>query len=153
MDDAGQILERMARLERGNRVLRRLVVLPWLALAALLVMGQTAARPKVIEAQRFALVDPSGKLVGGLAAGEKGPTLTFLDAAGVRLSLSHDTILLYDRQKEVRFMLRVQDEGTAAAIFFDPKGTDRIHLRVAPDGRAGVLVNVRDGKPEVLGGR
>jgi hypothetical protein len=151
--DATRMLERIERLERSNRRLKRMAVVPLLAFAAIMVMGQAPARSKVIEAERFALVDSSGNLVGGLAAGERGPALTFFDATGVRLSLSQDAILLYDRQKEVRFMLRIQDEGTAGAVFYDPKGADRIHLRVAPDGRAGILVNVRDGKPEILGGR
>jgi hypothetical protein len=118
-----------------------------------MVMGQAAPRSKVVEAERFTLVDPAGNLVGGLSAGERGPALTFFDASGVRLSLSQDAILLYDRTKEVRFMLRVQDEGTAGAVFFDAKGEGRINLRVASDGRAGVLVQPREGKPEVLGGR
>jgi hypothetical protein len=151
--DATRMLERIERLERGNRVLKRMLVLPLLAFAAVLVMGQAPARSRVIEAERFALVDPRGNLVGGLSAGERGPALTFFDETGVRLSLSHDAVLLYDRNKEVRYMLRIQDEGTAGAIFFDAKGEARINLRVAPDGRAGVLVQPREGKPEVLGGR
>jgi hypothetical protein len=147
------MLERIERLERGNRRLKRMVTVPVLALAAVMVMGQAAPRSKVVEAERFALVDPKGNLVGGLSAGERGPTLTFFDSTGVRLSLSHDAVLLYDRNKEVRFMLRIQDEGTAGAVFFDAKGEGRINLRVAPDGRAGVLVQPREGKPEILGGR
>jgi hypothetical protein len=147
------MLERIERLERGNRRLKRMVFAPLLALTAIMVMGQAPARSKVIEAERFSIVDPKGNLVGGLSAGERGPALTFFDATGVRLSLSHDAILLYDRNKEVRFMLRIQDEGTAGAIFFDAKGETRINLRVAPDGRAGVLVQPREGKAEILGGR
>lgn len=143
--------ERIERLERDNRMLRRLAVIPLLAATAALLMGQAPAQ-KVIEAQRFALIDPSGKVVGGLSAGDRGPSLTFFDTTGLRLSLSPDSLILYDRGGEVRYLLRVRDDGNLATTMFDAKGEGRINLRVAPEGSARVVVTARDGKPEALGG-
>ncbi len=73
MDDSDTLTQRLDRLERENRRLKLAGAFLVLALVAVGAMGQVLPKavPKVVEAERFVLRDPGGKIVATL--GTEGP--------------------------------------------------------------------------------
>lgn len=72
---------RLDRLEKENRKLKRIVMVLCVAGGALLVMGQTRSVPKVVEAEKFVLKDPTGKEAAYLGMSNTGPELKVHDVS------------------------------------------------------------------------
>jgi hypothetical protein len=106
------VLERLTKLERQNRRLKRTGVAALIVAASLAFMGQ-ASKPKTIEANEFILRDASGNTraklwVDGAKAGEPMgiPGRTFR---------ADPTLALYDEQGNPSVFLRGNDGGTVSA--------------------------------------
>lgn len=70
------IIERLNRLERQNRRLKWGCFAVLGALSTIIVMGQAAPSPRIIEAQKFVLKDANGSIRGWLGVIGKGSELT-----------------------------------------------------------------------------
>jgi hypothetical protein len=74
--DLQVILERIGILEAQNRRLRRGSVAIFAFLSAVILMGQAAPSPRVVEAQRFILKDTDGNVRGWMGTIGKGSELS-----------------------------------------------------------------------------
>ncbi len=88
------LTQRLDRLERENRRLKRTRALVLVVVGALTLMGQTAPSNKVIEAERFVLRDGMGKMRAELALDSAGGSrLYFFDEPGKpRVALLWDKV-------------------------------------------------------------
>jgi hypothetical protein len=132
---------RLDRLERESRRWRRVALGSWLAIAALLLLGQSptrASRPtspaRTVEAERFVLRDPRGRTGATLGwEGDDTPRLTLHDPSG-----------------QPRAVLAVGAGGAPGLTLFDTDGTTvRAALVVGPDGAPGLALFDPAGKPRL----
>jgi hypothetical protein len=102
------LVRRLERVERENRRLKRIGFAVLAGITALVLMGQ--AKPdkvaEVVEAEKFVLREPSGKLRASLGVGADGVA-----------SLS-----LTDRAEKPHAVLAASRDGSAALIFYDKDG-------------------------------
>ena len=116
------VVERLERIEKQNRILRRVGLALLLLPLALLVMGQ-ARQPRTVEAEKFVLVDSSGKTWAALQVGQTEP----YSIGG----------------------MKVPEGVTAKLSFFGPNGEERMVLGVSSMS-AGLHLNDTAGKPTAL---
>jgi hypothetical protein len=139
---ADAVMLRLDRLERENRRWRRLALGSWLALAAVGLLGQSAAPParpagatRVIEGERFVLTDAGGRI---------GATLGWEASNTPRLAL-------HDPAGRPRAILSVGAGGAPGLTLLDPDGqTPRAALVVGPDGAPGLALFDPAGKPRLV---
>jgi hypothetical protein len=111
--DLQSLVARVERLERQNRLLKRIGLTLFLSGAAFVVMGQ--ARPsRTVEAERFVLKDTGGRMRGLLAAGDEnnGPGL-----------------LLYDSNGEIQVAITVKLQSGPDFTLFNP--VDKAYFKVS----------------------
>lgn len=116
------VAQRLTRVEKQNRNLKRVLCAVILLMGAALLLGQ--AEPNhVVEAQKFVLLDAEGKERAVLDSNEQGgANLVLVDAKGkqrVNLGMTQsDTLLsLLDSNEKVRAMLGTDSaHGTFLAI-------------------------------------
>ena len=151
-------LERLARLERQNHRLRRLLVasaavavLALVAPAALHAQAKSRARA-VIDGDKLVLRNADGQTVGFFGVDRNGfANLGFLDRKGnVRSSMGMDehgnpALVLLDPQGNVRVTM-AQSGETAAFLMFDRNKVVRLTSTVEADGTANF--GLRDDKGE-----
>jgi hypothetical protein len=131
---------RLDQLERENRRWRRLALGTWLAVAAIGLLGQSAAPParpvgasRVIEGERFVLRDSAGRV-------------------GATLGWETDTprLALHDPDGRPRAVLSVAAGGAPGLTLLDADGqTARAALVVGPDGAPGLALFDPAGKPRL----
>ena len=123
--------QRLDRVERENRLLKRAGVLTLAVIAAVVLMGQaTPSRvAKVVEAENFVLRDGSGT------------ARAILNVSGGSVNLA-----LADRQGKHRAVLYVMDDGTAGLALRDKDLVRRTVLYVLADGSSGLGVAGKDGE-------
>ena len=132
---------RLDRLERESRRWRRVALGSWLAIATLLLLGQSpprASRPpspaRTVEAERFVLRD---------ARGRAGATLGWEADDTPRLTL-------HDPKGQPRAVLTVGAGGAPGLTLLDTDGvTVRAALVVGPDGAPGFALFDLTGKPRL----
>jgi hypothetical protein len=130
---------RVERLERQNRLLRRLGWLTAVVLAVAIVSGQAAlptAESRQLSAESFRLVDGDGKLRGEFALGDEGPLLRLLDAEGqpqVQLAVAGNrpALDLFEKGKR-RASIEVA-AGDATATLLSDQGSARAMLSAGKD--------------------
>jgi hypothetical protein len=134
MDDLrlSQLMQRIDKLERGNRRLRLAGLLVLVMSSALGMMAQTAIRstPKVVEAERFVVRDTNG-----------APRGVWDSSAG--------GVGLYDDGGKPRAMLVLGPDGTPRVTLADQSGKPRVSLGVAADGTPRLVLTDRGLKPRV----
>jgi hypothetical protein len=135
------LITRLDRLERETRRWRRVALGSWLAIAALLLLGQApprTSRPpspaRTVEAERFVLRD---------ARGRPGATLGWEADDTPRLAL-------HGPGGQPRAVLTVGAGGAPGLTLFDADGvTIRAALVVGPDGAPGFALFDPGGKPRL----
>lgn len=132
---------RLDRLEREGRRWRRAALGSWLAIAALLLLGQSPTRPprpvspaRTVEAERFVLRDARGRAGATLGSdADDTPRLT-----------------LHDPNGQPRAVLMVGAGGAPGLTLLDTDGvTVRAALVVGPDGAPGLALFDPAGKPRL----
>jgi hypothetical protein len=94
------ISERLEKIERENRVLKRIGVVVLSFLAALVIMGQAKPR-RTIEAESFILRDSAGRMRAEINMDQSGtPALTFYDEHEGRGSYFREGDLMFLRKEE-----------------------------------------------------
>jgi hypothetical protein len=138
---ADPVMARLDRLERESRRWRRVALGSWLAIAALLLLGQSqpqAPRPaspgRLVEAERFVLRDARGRTGATLGwEADSTPRLVLHDPAGQPRTLltvgaggASGLSLLEADGKTVRAALIVGPDGAPGFALFDPAGKPRL---------------------------
>jgi hypothetical protein len=144
--DGSGITERLDRLERENRRLKRLGLASLAVMGSVLVMGQSPAK-RILEANEFILRDASGSVRATLKMDKGEPLLTLLDSHGKveagpeqiefedsngtnrALLGSHSAI--YYQQVEGKTVITDQGPGL---LLSGPDGRTRVDLRGMADG-------------------
>ncbi len=144
----GSVSERITRLERENRRLKRTGAAVLVGLAALAVMGQ--ARPNVarlIETERVVVRDLSGRTRAALGLAPDGSAgLALADANGkLRASLTlaldgRPSLALFDGNEKNRIALVVGPDGASSFALYDRDGESRAGLSVRADGSPEVVL-------------
>jgi len=130
MHDSIDIVQRLDRLERQNRLFKGAATVAALAVIAIVVMGQAAPRTSTVEAQKFVLKDKSGKIravLGESADNEVG-------------------LLVYDGKQRPRAMIAMDDNDLPIIRVSDDAGKERVVV----DSISGVRVE-GNGPRVVLG--
>ncbi len=138
---ADPVMARLDRLERESRRWRRMALGSWLAIAALLLLGQSpppalkpASPARTVEAERFVLRN---------ARGRAGATLGWEADDTPRL-------ILHDPAGQPRTLLTVGPGGTPGLSLLGADGkTVRAALVVGPDGAPGFALFDPAGKPRL----
>src|SRR5262249_25740471 len=147
------VTQRLDRLERENRRLKGIgaVVLVGLAavagLAADVLMGQAGKVAKVVEAEKLALLDGSGRERAALLFINGVPGFTLSDKDGdvrMRLSLHEDgspALGLIDKNGAQRASLSITANGERVTLGFgDTAGKQRVTLGLGPSGSLGLFM-------------
>jgi hypothetical protein len=133
MDQAASpsVTERLDRLERDNRRLKRTRDTVLVGIAALFFMGHGAPAAKPVVGDQIALQAPGGLIRGEMSVGGDG---------SVRL-------VLYDPSRTPRFeVLSTPPDGAAALTLFDKDWRRRASLRLDNDGNPHLELYRADGK-------
>lgn len=140
-----EILERLGRLERENRRLKRLSGIALLAVAGIMLLAAVKPEPQKITAREFQVLDSSGRAtvsisngvvnildpqsglpriaIGDVTSGVSGIWL-FEENGSRRVQLpagGGPEIALFDTAGKPRTMLRLTDSGPAIRLS-DPRG-------------------------------
>lgn len=111
--DNSSLASRIEKLERENRLHKRLAIISALVASAMLVMGQAPATRRIV-ADEFVLNDSAGTVRATLGFVRNEPTLTLIDANGrVRTSLGTEAIGFKDTNSTTRVLL---GSSTAASL-------------------------------------
>jgi hypothetical protein len=113
--------QRLDRLERESRRLKRVTLVVIVGAAAALVMGQTAPHRSIrtLDAEEFVLRDSRGQIRASLGT-TQGPSATILEIHGdngkprTRVTVSSDgtsSLEFMDSGDRVRLLLGVRDNG------------------------------------------
>jgi hypothetical protein len=160
--------ERLARLERSNRILKAILSVCLACAAVVFLMGAASTAPKIIEAQKFILKDGAGNERGELFATDKAWGLVLFNknetkAASIFVSSEMNGVILSDQNGNLRQSLttdldkselniyrpgsdaaqfEVIDSPLGAALTFrDRANNDRVNLGVSPKGSALTLAD------------
>jgi len=121
--DLQEVLERLEKLERQNRTLKRLASVVMLLVAALFTMGQT--RPnRTLEAEEFVLRDEAGKKWAALELNDVEPT----NIGNARLPGGKaPTLIFFGDKGETRALLGATP-SSSRLLLFDYAGNPRVAL-------------------------
>jgi len=138
------IVERLERLEKQNRRLKRGGLAGLVLLASTLLAGFTVQRPakpaavtETLEAQRFVLKNARGETRAQLACDKDNPHLALFDTAGhvaAQLSASPvgPSLTLYDAKGQQRASLGLLFD-TSSLMLFNAEGEHRAQLSLMGD--------------------
>jgi hypothetical protein len=159
------VMVRLDRLERESRRWRRVALGSWLAIAALLLLGQSpprASRPaspaRTVEAERFVLRDARGHTGATLGwEADETPRLVLHDPAGrprtvltVGAGGAPGLTLLDADGKTVRAALVVGPDGAPGFALFDPAGKPRLAFALFHASQPGRSTSRREPAPAVV---
>lgn len=137
----GTLVQRLERLERENRRVKLLAIGLAIGIAALVLMGQVPATrgTKVIEAERFVLLDTNGRTRAILGAGPQGYALAFYDANGkgrlvVGVDAAGPNLGLLDANEMLRILLGITLKGWPVLGLLDANGKTRAELAIEAQG-------------------
>ena len=125
--------QRLARLERGNRRMKRIGALVLLVAAAALLSGQAKGKDlQDLEVGSLTLKDKAGKTRARLRALEDGPVV----------------LGLFDKDETLRATLGALEDGTVTLALCDKDGKPRAMLSV--DADESPALTLRDAKGDVI---
>lgn len=126
--ELNSLMERIEKVEKQNRRMKRTGVTAILLGSAFLVMGQTAPSGRTLEAQHFVLKDSTGSTRAELVtSGKLGPVLRLLDNKG-----------------SVRAALMVADAIGPSLQFYSTDGAPAVSIEVSDI--LGAHLTLADGK-------
>jgi hypothetical protein len=131
------IVERLDKLEGQNRRIKRGSVTVFVALSALVLMGQAAPSPRVVEAQKFVLKDTDGNVRGWMGVIGKGSELTLGNVnrqPGMTLMVSLDASDLHFFGSRKSGMTLGVNSGDPALSMIDAEGNGGAGIAFAKDG-------------------
>lgn len=111
------IVQRLEKVEKQNRTLKRLVLIMALSVGAIVTMGQARPAARTVEAEQFVVKDPQGLVRATLGFLRGAPLLNLYDKAGV-----------------VRESLMVGANGVPGLSLFDAAGNQTANLAGLEEG-------------------
>ena len=153
------IEQRLARVERQNRIFKGIFNLAGLAVAALIFYGATKPIPDVIRAREFQAVNEAGRVVVEMKSWELGGWIKTYSAMGTLYSsvlLSHDgsghgSLSVYDKDGNRKIYLGGNKRGNGGVIFIiNEMGAPVVRLRVDEYGNGLVGAYSRKGEGRTL---
>ena len=147
------LTQRVERLERANHRLKLGMLAVVAGLAAVVCLAATKPAAKVMRAERFEVVDSTGRaraVFGERSNGELGLAVFGKDG-GVRAMLAviadgSTELALRDQRGRVRAALSVWPDGTPRLALFDSEGKSRGVLGVGPGGNPALSLSDKRGK-------
>jgi hypothetical protein len=149
------VLERVERLERQNRGLKRAAALFMILVSSLILVSAAGRKGRTIEARQIALKDDQGNTRAVLEMRSAGPGLTLYDAEGDKVQalltvLRTGPVLgLYDADGTTRVLLGVTPKG-ATLSFNDAEGRLRAEMGFSADAPHVTFFD-RGGNPVYVG--
>ena len=149
-------LSRIEKVERENRIFKKLHVVILVILTLGILLGATPHGLRTIEAERFVLKDSKGKQRAVLHVTEEGgPAMLFFDAnekTRAYLGLScpkcddFSGLLFYDDKEEVRVSLMTDVTGSSYLTFRNTDGRIHAQLGINADGSPFQKLTDKNGK-------
>jgi len=139
--------ERLLRLERSNRRLKAGMAVFGIAAFALAILGAAAPTPKVLTAERFVLLDSSGRERAELSSNSKSAALQFSNADGSRALIvsagsTDNAVIIDDKKGQIREGLITGENGDAQiALMHDGMEQDALSIT---DNAKGTAMAIRD---------
>jgi hypothetical protein len=139
--------ERLLRLEQSNRRLKAGMVAIGVVATALLILGAAAPTPRVITAEKFVLLDSSGRERAELSSNSKAAALQFSNADGSRALIvssgsTDNAVIIDDKKGQIREGLITGADGNAQiALMHD--GMDQDAFTITDDAK-GTIMAIRD---------
>lgn len=149
------VLERLERLEKQNRGLKRAAALFMILVSSLILMSAAWRKGHTVEATQIVLKDEEGNKRAVLGMRSAGPGLTLYDAEGDKVQalltvLQTGPVLgLYDADGTTRVLLGVTPKG-ATLTFNDAEGKLRAEMGFSADAPHVTFFD-RDGNPVYVG--
>ena len=147
------ILERIRKLEEQNQRLKKLTTAILLLLSAVLLMGQAAPSPRVLEAQKFVLKDSDGKIRGWMGTIGNGTELTLGNVNAqpmIRLIVSTDSSDLHFFGSRKSGMNLGLDSGTPDISMIGAEGNGGAKITLKELGPSFSLEDVK-GSSTIIG--
>jgi len=140
----GDLMSRVAILERKLHRLRQVTLLAGITLAGVASLGQVPTKPAVqksIEAEGFALRkadDPGPRALLGVTKAGANMLTFYRSDGGTALTLgctrdNHPVIDLFDGGKTSRASLTLDDSGAPSVALMDGRGKQRVALAIAAE--------------------
>jgi hypothetical protein len=145
------LTQRLERLERDNRRLRRMGGGFLIGLIALLLTAQAVPPARIVEAQHFVVKDGAGKKRAELTTSDTGPELVFVDtmgrrkaALGLALGEPHLVMFGYDRYGTAPVQtLRVALTREASSISLNDAKGKQVRISLFDDASGITLTDGR----------
>ncbi len=153
--DIHAVLERLEKLERQNRQLKRAVALFIILVTSLILMSAAGRKGRTVEAGRIMLKDEAGTTRAVLGMRSAGPGLALYDGDGVKVQAlltvlqTGPALGLYDADGTTRVLLGVTRKG-ATQTFNDAQGKLRAEMGFSADAPHVTFFD-RDGNPVYVG--
>ncbi len=147
--------QRLARLERGNRRMKRIGALVLVVAAAVVLSGAAMRKYRHLEVGSLTLKDKAGNTRVYIGTDEDGSvSLSLKDKAGKTRALldvarNGSALWLSDKDGEDRVMLSTIT-GWPQLVFFDKAGNTRLSLNLLDDG-ASLHIHDKDRLRATLG--
>lgn len=147
--------ERLALLERGQRIWRVLAVVALaVALAAIATILRERVNGRRLSVSALEIVDASGATVASLAAESWGPVLRMHSAeANADLALGafpgNIGLIVFDDKQQPRMNLAFGDNGFPTLSMSDQEGRTRLLVGLARDPEAEPFLQFLDDGPRV----
>ncbi len=146
------LAQRLECVERVNRRLKRAGAAVAVGIVALLLMGQTLPKRRVVEAQEFVVKDDSGRVFARLGSQAGLPSLTLFDknqTPRVTLDLAPDDGLhlsFVDKAGRLRAGIFTAQNGDPGIFFADKAGKVRISIEVSKNDTPRLDLSDKEGK-------
>lgn len=144
--------ERFAALEQSNRKLKAGMMLLCGMAALIAILGAAAPSPKVIIAERFVLVDETGKERAELSSNPKNVAFQLMNADQSRAVIlssgsEGNGVLLFDKFGKGRQALMAYKDATTYSVFREDRPQEALLIL---DNAKGTVLAVRDPKGNEL---
>jgi hypothetical protein len=151
--DLHAVLDRISKLEAQNRRLKKGTIATLAILSAIILMGQVAPSPRVLEAQRFVLKDRDGNVRGWMGTIGKGSELTLGNVNAqpmIRLIVSTDSSDLHFFGSHKSGMNLGLDSGNPDISMIGAEGNGEVRITFKEPGPSLTLEDAK-GSSTIVG--
>jgi hypothetical protein len=151
--DLHAVLDRISKLEAQNRRLKKGTIATLAILSAIILMGQVAPSPRVLEAQRFVLKDSDGNVRGWMGTIGQGSELILGNVNAqpmIRLIVSTDSSDLHFFGSHKSGMNLGLDSGNPDISMIGAEGNGEVRITFKEPGPSFTLEDAK-GSSTIVG--